>query len=747
MNVVIINPPLVQLNAPYPSGAYLSAFFKQMNCNVKWYDLSIQLFYSIFSKSGLQKLFSLSEENAKELAQKAEKQGDDATAFNLRRYISTKESWIEWIDFITAILSDKKISGREKAHQFLYSPFAPRGNRMDNYFSSLTHNPTVDDVRFLCSYAIADLADYITVAFDKDFSLIRYAEAVVSQKTDFIELEQKLNSPVLKEFYLPVLEKTFGCLKEIHSDEQTLFCISVPFAGTFLPSLYTARFIKQKYGEDTLVSLGGGYVNTELRNFENPLLVKYITFLSFDRGYGSYNQLLREFEKQSSDTSNKDMQISYLNKEILKNLALKEIYKLRTFINLEEKTIVTKVCWQNKEMEIFEDEVTANLVPDYSEIDFGQYLRVCDDENPMHRLWTDGTWIKAYLAHGCYWHKCAFCDTKLDYVCGYKPVNVEKLYDGLLKTAREKGIYGIHFVDEALPAASLKKIALLNARNGNQLYFWGNVRFEKSFTKDLAAFLSYCGFGAVSAGIEVATGIGLKNINKGTDISSIVSACAAFKEAGILVHAYMIYGFWYDTPQTIIDSMETLRQFFAAGLLDSAFWHKFILTENSQLYDNLKDSWKGGKEFEKFGLPLENALNSWMHGEKFETKVQKWFDFSVPSPMVPKNLIEQQIQKYEDDYEKQNSIEKKDLKDIYWLGSIPIVITNNISWFYLQEENNISFADAGIKNNQYDLQKIFIGLKPEAEQNIREETLLAIKKAPEIQKLLKKLKGCGFVEV
>ena len=165
-----------------------------------------------------------------------------------------------------------------------------------------------------------------------------------------------------------------------------------------------------------------------------------------------------------------------------------------------------------------------------------------------------------------------------------------KLFKGLLATACQKGIYGIHFVDEALPAACLKKFALLNAQSGKKLYFWGNIRFEKVFSKDFAAFLSYCGFGAVSAGIEVATGTGLENIKKGTDLDSIVSACAAFKEAGILVHAYMIYGFWYDTAQTIIDSMETLRQFFAAGLLDSAFWHKFSLTKNSELYDKLKST-------------------------------------------------------------------------------------------------------------------------------------------------------------
>ncbi|MBO6100218.1 MAG: radical SAM protein, partial [Spirochaetaceae bacterium] len=552
MNVTIITPPLVQLNSPYPSGAYLSAFFKECGHNAVWHDLSIELYYSIFSRTGLEKLFALSEKAALELAAKAEKQGDESTAFNIRRYISTKQSWINWIDDINAILCGK---AREKEHQLLFSPYAPRGSRMEGFLSSLQHEPSVDDVRFLCTYALADLADYITAVFDHEFSLIRYAEHLTVDERDFAAVEKGLSSPVLENFYKPLLEAKFD-----GAPCPDLLCISIPFAGTFLSALYTARFFRQKYGSKVFISFGGGFVNTELRDAKDAKLGSYIDGISYDRGYGAYKSLF-----ENSGAPQQIVQTS------------QPLYKFRLF----RKAGVIEPLWQDEKMEQFEAELTAKIVPDYSDIDFSHYPRVCDDKNNMHRLWTDGAWIKAYLAHGCYWHKCAFCDTKLDYVCGYKSVDVARLYEGLLETAKSKNIYGIHFVDEALPPVSLMKFGLLNAQNGNSLYFWGNVRFEKAFTKDLAALLSWCGLGGVSAGLEVATGSGLESINKGTDVESIVSACAAFKEAGVLVHAYMIYGFWNDTPQTIIDSMETLRQFFAAGLLDSAFWHKFVLTRNS----------------------------------------------------------------------------------------------------------------------------------------------------------------------
>lgn len=729
MNITVITPPLVQLNSPYPSGAYLTSFFKNLGHDCRWKDLSIALVYELFSKEGLSRLFELSHESALRLADKAQTDGDENTAFNIRRYLSTKDNWIKWIDDILLILCGK---GREKEHQFLFSPFAPRGARMETFLAGLEREPSVDDVRFLASYALADLADYITAVFDSEFSLIRYAEHLTVDERAFAQIEKELESPVMKYFYQKVLEKNFD--KE---DCPDMVCISIPFAGTFLPALYTARYFKQRFGDKVFVVIGGGFVNTELRDVSEAALGKYINAISYDRGYGSYKSL---FDRLGPGQ----------NKISLNSLTRQSFYKLRVFT----PDSIQPPLFEDKEMEAYESKLTAQVIPDYSDIDFSIYPRVCDDKNPMHRLWNDGAWIKAYLAHGCYWHKCAFCDTQLDYVCGYRPVDVEKLYQGLLKTAREQGIYGIHFVDEALPPRFLKAFALLNARHGNPLYFWGNVRFEKAYDKDLAALLSYCGFGGASAGLEVATGVGLKAINKGVDIDSIISACAAFKEAGILVHAYMIYGFWYDDAQSIINSMETLRQFFQAGLLDSSFWHKFVLTRNSQVFyewtqgkhpelnpvipktsksifadNNLH--FKGEDKYDKFGLPLENALAAWMHGERLEMKVQKWFDFPVPAPTIPKDFIEKGIERYEN-----RNIQKLDFsgkKEIYWLGS---EITSN-TWLYLQEEYSKKMSSA--------LVQLLTSLKPSSSEQKRLEAMETIKKSPDLQKQIQGLHNIGLV--
>ena len=771
MNVVIITPPLVQLNTPYPSGAYLCDFFKKNDCNAVWYDLNIELFYSLFSSKGLKKLFELTEAKALDMAEKAEEQGDDFTAFNLRRYLSLKDSWCEWSDFIISSLCDgqKKQSDREKAHQFLFSPFAPRGNRMQAYLSSLETEPTVDNVRFLASYALEDLADYITAVFDSEFSLIRYAEALTVDESSFSAIEKRIASPVMEVFLKPVLERFLSCINIEQSEvagEKTMVCISLPFAGTFVPALYIAKFLKERLGDKIFTVIGGGFVNTELREANDKALAKYVDAISYDRGYGSYHDLLLNGKNL--------LKSDYAWAENIQ-VEIKPLYKMRLFVKKasdsdfpEAEIKCIEPLWKAPQMEAFEDEMTVSIVPDFSDIDFSKYPRVCDDENPMHRLWSDGSWIKVYLAHGCYWQKCAFCDTKLDYVCSYKPVDALKLFNSLKKTAEEKGIYGIHFVDEALPVNALKLFALANARNGNKLYYWGNIRFEKAFTKDTAAFLSYCGLGGVSAGLEVASGEGLKLINKGTDIDSIVSACAAFKEAGVLVHAYMIYGFWYDTPQTIIDSMETLRQFFAEGLLDSAFWHKFVLTKNSQAYELLKSRarqkkeksifakntlhFDGEEKYQKYGLPLENALNAWMHGQKLNMKVQKWFDFPVPAPNVDSHYIEKAIERYEKKNEANRFDLKKHLNQLFWLGSYPVTYTKSeekkksakkLRWIYLQEEEELI-----LENNSSGLSDIcgvLWKLRPAASLEERNTALGQIEKSQALQKIVQDLHYRGIV--
>ncbi len=697
MDILILQPPILQCNTAYPSGAYLSAFFKTKGFQTKWLDLNIKLFYEIFSKAGLEKLFSLASGKALKTAEKAEKSGDDATAFNLRRYVSEKKLWISWIDKITAMLRGQ---GFENAHRFCFGAHVPRGNRMENYLSSLEHDLTTDDARALASFALADIADFITIAFDKNFSLVRYAESLTISESSFQEIEKGAESPVIKHFYIPLLEKIFpnGSISR-----KTMVLISVPFPGTFAAALATGKFFKDRFYEKTYISFGGGFVNTELREAKEPALAKYTDALCFDRGYASYKTLLENLEKKSGIFQEQKV--------------FPPIYKLRQFTvqktaePAEQKNAIIDEAKPTQEDLAFEKQITSTLAPDFTDIDFSLYPRLIDDTNPMHRLWSDGAWIKIYMAHGCYWHKCAFCDVTLDYVCGFQPTNVKKLYEEIYRQCKEKNIWGIHFVDEAMPPALMIQFAKENIAHDSPITWWGNIRFEKYFTRDAADFLAYGGLIGVSAGLESATGNGLNAIHKGTDLDSIVAACCAFKEAGVLVHAYMIYGYWWEKPQDLINSMETLRQFYENGLLDSSFWHKFVLTRHSRVFKEweqglIKDlkpifneqdtplfaknglHFEGEKSSEKYGPSLDYSLNEWMHNRDLKKPVQKWFNFQVPKPTVPQDFIAGLIEKYEENKNKRFSSVSNlaESKEKIWLGGEKISVPKGKNlWFYMGE--------------------------------------------------------------
>ena len=856
-DVSIIQPPLVQLNTPYPSGAYLRAFFSQLKKDypqwaigsVRWIDYSNALYRSTFSQAGLKKLFSSTEKKAMEKAFHYEKTGKENEAFNLRRYVSQQEQWIRWIPAITDILSGK---GRELSHEFVRSPGVPRGYRMENYLAGLSSEPDADDALILASLALADLADYISVVYDSAFELIRYGESAAVSATSMEEIKAAMAAPIMNDFYTPLVQELIaGC----DSRRRQLICVSCPFPGTVTAALLTCKLFKEAGMDKVFTVMGGGCVNTDLRDCKESLLAEWVDAFSFDRGYGSYWDFFRHIETlecSQCGTERVPLGIYKTNLEVYKDTAREapgtvlfpqaiknaDIYKMRFFSKniegqnsklfskntspetvkktdrgddvessfsqggLQEKRLRNQDESRYDQCVAVEDKYTVQLVPDFSDIDFSLYPRLADSKNPMHRLWSDGAWLKVYLAHGCYWHQCAFCDTSLDYVACYHPVEVEKLHEALYKQAEKTGVRGIHLVDEAAPPVALRNFALANLKKDKPLSFWGNIRYEKVFSRDLADILAHGGLTAVSGGIEIASGSGLDAVHKGTDLDSIVAACAAFKEAGILTHAYMIYGYWLETPQMLIDSMETLRQLFATGLLDSSFWHKFTLTKHSRIYteyckgmhqelevtDNplhkdcggeqssaglvsagstpnssvsaglvsagstpnssvsagqrsdslFSDStlhFKGEEKSVRYGKALNNALATWMAGEKLKAPVTSWFDFPMPKPSVSPHLVEHAIARYEKkrdtaflDYGKFAAALGK---GYVWLGGKPMVIPSvdkkgafDLCWSYMGELIYGSFPFETTKNQAEKITDELLAMKsPETFGGVQQENL------------------------
>ena len=294
---------------------------------------------------------------------------------------------------------------------------------------------------------------------------------------------------------------------------------------------------------------------------------------------------------------------------------------------------------------------------DYGDLPLDQYLRVRDTDNPARRTFSDSRWNKATLAHGCYWKRCAFCDVNLDYVARYAPSPIPPLVEAMVEVADATGETGFHLVDEAAPPKLLKELALEVLRHELPFTFWGNIRFERAFTDDLCRLLSRAGLTLVTGGLEVASDRLLSLMDKGITVAQAARACQAFTQAGIQVHAYLMFGFPTQTLQEVVDSAEVVRQLFANGVLESAFWHRFVLTRHSRVYEDpgryrvsfqhpvdafalndLEHEDPTGTDFDAVDAPLAHSLVAWMAGEQLDRPVHHWFDDAPPTTLAPDHI-------------------------------------------------------------------------------------------------------------
>jgi hypothetical protein len=717
--ITIVQPPFVQPNAPYPSPYYLKSFLCARGRRTRVRDHSIALFERIFCRSGLTRVFADAGTvltGPPDFAPAALR--DKRVRIAAERFLSQKELWLNAVDRLIAYLRGRD---REFAHLLtLVNGVLPDSPRLDAYLESLPDRLDPDKAPLVASKLLADLAEFIRVTLDGDFSLIRYAESMAVGIARYSDVEKALDGYILRTFYGPLLEEEWTALEaeppEPGPPERRLLLLTIPFPGCLAGALYCARSARERYGDRVVTLAGGGYVNTELRSIGAPRFFDHIDYLVFDRGYGALEAILERLDApQVQDGTAADEEI------------YKTIYRSRRdglLVGSPDPTSV-KSGWEAHA--VVDAHGPSWVFPDYAGVDFSRYLCPVDDENPMHRLWTDGRWLKAYLAHGCYWHACAFCDVHLDYIRGYLPVDPGALFAHLVEQARQTGVRGVHLVDEAAPPAPLLRLAELNRAAGLPLSFWGNIRWERAFTPDAAALLAAGGLLGVSAGIEVASEQGFKRLGKGIGLEDVVRACAAFKEAGVLTHAYLIYGYWDQDEQEIMDAAETMRQLFDAGLVDSAFWHKFVLTRHSRVYGEWKQGrhpgfavqdpapprpeaggdffadndlrFTGEARFERWTAPLDRLLAAWMAGDS-TAPLPAAFPFAVPRPAIPAGRVAGLLDAYARDRDRDRAAAPAtdDRGRAAFIGSRPLVQGSRagqgttLRWWWRTEEHTLQLG-------------------------------------------------------
>ena len=612
--VLLVTPPFTQLNTPYPATAYLKGFFNTKNIKSEQADLGIEVTLAIFCKEGLVQLFTAIE-------------ASHAGSFNANcaRIVSLKERYINTIDSVILFLQGKQptLAHLIATRQFL--PEASAFDQMDDLHFAFGSMGKQDKAKHIATMYLEDLGNLIKDTIDPYFGFSRYAESLGRSANSFDELYAALNAPAtyIDTILLHIVEQY------ITNVAPSLVCLSVPFPGNLYTSLRCGQYIKNKY-PTIKVAMGGGFANTELRSLSDPRVFEFYDFITLDDGEAPLEVLINHLDGK---------------------ISAQELKRCFTLVD-------GKVQYINNS--IWPDYKQANVgTPDYSGLLLDKYISAIEVVNPMHSLWSDGRWNKLTMAHGCYWGKCTFCDISLDYIKTYEPVTASLLVDRMETLIAQTGQTGFHFVDEAAPPSLMKALSIEIIRRKLVVSWWANVRFEKSFTRDLCQLLKSAGCIAVSGGLEVASDRLLTLIDKGITVSQVAKVSQHFSEAGIMVHAYLMYGFPTQTEQETIDSLEMVRQMFETGVLQSAFWHLFTMTAHSPVgldpdkYKVIKQTNEigtfanndivhidpTGADHEIYGYGLKKALLNYMHGACFDFPLHKWFDFKTPKTSIAPDYI------------------------------------------------------------------------------------------------------------
>ena len=618
---------MTQLNTPYPSTAYLTGFLRSRGLDAVQEDLALALVLSFFTPEGMAEIHA-----------QALTVPEDSRSASINFFLDYFDSYQSTIAPTISFLQgrDSTLSHRINTRDFL--PEGPRFASLDAFDDEEVDDPlswafgalgSQDRARHLATLYLNDLSDVLRDAVDDRFEFVRYAESLASSQPTFTPLADALQAkPTLMDLHLQELAS-----KAIERHQPNVVLLSVPFPGAMYAALRIAQVIKKSHPE-IKIALGGGYVNTELRELSDARIFDYVDFITLDSGERPLLALLEHIGgKRSTERL------------------------VRTFIR-NSSNQVQYLNWQELDVP-FEEVGTAT----WDGLPLDSYLSLLDMLNPMHRLWSDGRWNKLTVAHGCYWKKCSFCDVSLDYISRYETASASLLVDRIEQIVLETGQTGFHFVDEAAPPKILKALAEELIRRKVLISWWGNIRFEKTFTPELAQLLAKSGCIAMSGGLEVASDRLLNLMKKGVSVEQVAQVTKGFSDAGILVHAYLMYGFPTQTVQETVDALEYVRQLFESGCIQSGFFHRFICTVHSPVGQNPQEYGieliplpeitfakndvafidPAGVDHDTLGQGLKKAIYNYMHGVGFEIKAQSWFDglgIAIPKTTIPKNFIQ-----------------------------------------------------------------------------------------------------------
>ena len=647
MKILLINPPLTEPMGPYPAICYLAGFLRTLGRTATMADASLTVLLRLFTRDGVRDL-------ADAIRSRDTGAVEDHRA---RRFLERVDHYAATVETAVACLQGRDRGALARAMRPGYFPppiEAQSAWATQTYYNlqsfeaqmgPLTReqrsrlltsaaplaaafgtSSETDEAIFRASAVLAELSSVIQHTIESDFELDAYAERLSDECASFDPLSARLlGDRGLLDRYI---DDAADHLARQHQPDLVGF--SVPFPGCLYGTLRMARRFKA-IKASTQVVIGGGWVNTQLRELTEPAVFDYADFITLDDGERPLACILEWLDGRRGPDA-----------------------LCRTFVRRDGRVVFVNDL---RERDVSWAETGT---PTYAGLPTGQYLSYRPTVQLFQKIW--GTrWNKLTLAHGCYWKKCSFCDTDLDYIGRYTPVPIDVLIDRIKALMDETGESGFHFVDEAMPPALVRRLAERLIAERMSIAWWGNARFDQAFD-GMGPLLAESGCIGMTGGLETASERTLALMEKGVPLTQGARVCHGLARAGIFVHAYLIYGFPTETAQETVDALDFVRQMFAAGALHSAVWHYFGLTQHSPMarhpekygitlrprvtrpFSNylLEYDEPGRIDHDQFGESLRRAVSQYRMGIGLERPVRSWFTgitIDMPPASLPADFV------------------------------------------------------------------------------------------------------------
>lgn len=154
-------------------------------------------------------------------------------------------------------------------------------------------------------------------------------------------------------------------------------------------------------------------------------------------------------------------------------------------------------------------------------------------------------------SNGCYWRRCTFCPETAECTT-YESLPHDRIFDELEQQSQLRPSL-IHFLDNALSPALLKKMALRRL----PAPWYGYVRFTKELEElDFCMALKKSGCVLLQIGLESGDQHVLDQMHKGIELPRVSRILHNLKKAGIDTFIYLLFGTPYET---ITEARRTIK--------------------------------------------------------------------------------------------------------------------------------------------------------------------------------------------